>query len=211
MNTDIGATAERPRPGIAAFDFDGTLVRRDTLVPFLARLSGRRRLAAALAAQGRRYRRDRDAAKLDVLRRLTTGIAQERLEELGRDYSVGLHHLLQPDTVARLRWHRTAGHHLLVVSASLGAYLRPLGATLGLDDVIAVELEADDAGRCTGEVRGGVNVNGAEKARALRAWIGAHLPDGVVPEIWAYGDTAGDTELLAMADHPCWVGTYRGD
>ena len=28
------------RPGVAAFDFDGTLARRDTLVPFLRQVRG---------------------------------------------------------------------------------------------------------------------------------------------------------------------------
>jgi len=34
---------------VAAFDFDGTLSTRDNLAPFLRRLVGTRRLAAALA------------------------------------------------------------------------------------------------------------------------------------------------------------------
>ena len=33
------------RPGLAAFDFDGTLARRDTLVPFLRRVRGSTRVA----------------------------------------------------------------------------------------------------------------------------------------------------------------------
>jgi len=29
-------------------------------------------------------------------------------------------------------------------------------------------------------------------------------------ELWAYGDSAGDEELLALADHPTWVGRRAG-
>jgi phosphoserine phosphatase len=29
---------------------------------------------------------------------------------------------------------------------------------------------------------------------------------GAATELWAYGDSAGDRELLAMADHPTRVG-----
>lgn len=193
------------RPGLAAFDFDGTLTKRDTLLPFLARLSGRRRLGAALAAQIRRYRTDQDAAKLDMIRRLTTGIDVDHLELMGRDYAVGLHHRLRPDSMARLRWHRAQGHRLVIVSASLGAYLRPFGATLGFDEVMAVELDADAHGRLTGAVTGGVNTRGPEKARRLGDWIASNFDDTETPEIWAYGDTSGDDELLAMADHPTRV------
>ena len=37
------------RPGVAAFDFDGTLARRDTLVPFLRQVRGTPRVLAAAA------------------------------------------------------------------------------------------------------------------------------------------------------------------
>lgn len=199
------ADSSAPTVGVAAFDFDGTLTRRDTLIPFLGRLVGRRRLAAALAAQVRRYRRDSDAAKLDLLQRLTTGIPAAEFELAGRDYAAGLHHHLRPDSMARLRWHRAQGHRLVIVSASLGTYLRPFGETLGFDEVMAVELDVGADGRLTGQVTGGVNTRGPEKARRLRAWLDATLPEGSVPEIWAYGDTSGDDELLEMADHPTRV------
>lgn len=197
------------RPGVAAFDFDGTLTDRDTLIPFLGRLAGRRRLIGALAAQARRYRSDQDAAKLDVLRRLTTGVDADHFATLGADYAVGLHHRLRPDSMARLRWHRSQGHALVIVSASLDAYLGPLGDTFGFDEVFAVELDRDDQGRLTGEVTGGVNTRGPVKAQRLQAWLEATFGAQGSPEIWAYGDTSGDDELLAMADHPTRV-TRRG-
>lgn len=207
----IEPTEPRPAPttsraGVAAFDFDGTLAERDTLIPFLARAHGRRRVALALAAQARTYRRDQDAAKADMLRRLVTGDDLERLAALGHDYAVGLHHLLRPEMTERVRWHRSEGHRLVIVSASLGVYLRPLGELLGFDQVIGVELEVDDHGRCTGSMVGGANVRGPEKTRRLTAWLdtqGLTRPDY---ELWAYGDSSGDDELLALADHARWLG-----
>ncbi len=197
--------AEGPTVGVAAFDFDRTLTRRDTLIPFLGRLAGRRRLAVALAAQARRYRHDSDAAKLDMLRRLTTDLPHDEFDLAGRDYAVGLHHLLRPDVMARLRWHRDQGHRLVIVSASLGTYLRPFGVTLGVDEVMAVELDVAPSGRLTGQVTGGVNTRGPEKVRRLRAWLAETLPEGATTEVWAYGDSSGDDDLLAMADHPTRV------
>lgn len=197
--------AKRPTIGVAAFDFDRTLTRRDTLIPFLSRLAGRRRLALALAAQARRYQTDQDAAKLDMLRRLTTGTRRDEFDLAGRDYAVGLHHLLRPDMMARLRWHRSQGHRLVIVSASLGTYLRPFGVTLGVDEVLAVELDVAPSGLLTGHVTGGVNTRGPEKARRLTSWLTETVPSDTTPRIWAYGDSSGDDELLAMADHPVRV------
>lgn len=211
MTDHLGISAHQPsrdrpaRPGVAAFDFDGTLTVRDTLIPFLGKLAGHGRLAVALAAQIRRFRSDQDAAKLDVLRRLTAGVPAEDFDRLGREYAPGLHHRLRPDMMARLRWHRSRGHALVIVSASLGTYLRPFGELLGLDGVIAVELDRDDAGLLTGEVTGGVNNRGPEKERRLRAWFVDRFGADATPEVWAYGDTSGDDELLAMADHPTRV------
>ena len=186
---------------VAAFDFDGTLARRDTLLPFLARATGRVALMKSLGAQARTYRRDQDAAKADMLRRLLSGMPSIELETLGRDYAVGLHHLLRPEMAERVRWHRSEGHELVIVSASLGYYLRPLGETLGFDEVIGVEMEIDANGRLTGNMVGS-NVRGPEKARRLTDWFDGHHPEAM----WAYGDTSGDEELLAMADHPLWLG-----
>jgi phosphatidylglycerophosphatase C len=69
-----------------------------------------------------------------------------------------------------------------------------------------VELVADGAGTLTGEVAGGLNNRGAEKAARLQAWLDARFGPGTDVELWAYGDSSGDAELLALAHHPTWVG-----
>lgn len=219
-------TAPEPVRRVAAFDFDGTLVRRDTLLPFLARVAGQRRLAAVLAAEApkavrARMARSRGAApalaavptlhhrddyKVRVLRRVFAGRDAREIHELGRRYAEHVVPLLRPDTMDRLSWHRSQGHELVIVSASLAAYLVPFGQAQGFDHVIAVELAADGDGRLTGELAA-PNVRGPEKATRLRAWHG----DTAV-ELWAYGDSSGDDELLAMADHPTRVQRApRGD
>ena len=121
--------------------------------------------------------------------------------ELGDEYGAYLaREKVRDDTRARLEWHQARQHEIVIVSASLGVYLETVGRLLGVDAVLSTELEVDAAGTCTGRMLGG-NCRGAEKARRLRAYLQS---DDV--EIWAYGDSAGDTELLAMADHPIRVG-----
>ncbi|HEY8524258.1 MAG TPA: HAD-IB family hydrolase [Acidimicrobiales bacterium] len=192
------------RPGVAAFDFDGTLARRDTLVPFLRRACGRRRLSLATARVAPRCR-TRDELKLALLATLFRGWPEERLLELGRTYAASLPALFRPELAERLRWHQDQGHAVVIVSASLAAYLRPLGEALGVDEVLAVELLAAD-GTLTGAVAGGANCRGPGKVERLRAWLDARYGPGAEVELWAYGDSSGDAELLALADHPTWVG-----
>jgi phosphatidylglycerophosphatase C len=85
------------------------------------------------------------------------------------------------------------------VSASLRAYLDEVARRLGVDALLCTELEVDDDGRCTGRMKGG-NCRGPAKATRLRAYLG----DREVT-LWAYGDSAGDREMLALADHPTLV------
>jgi phosphatidylglycerophosphatase C len=201
-----GASEPSParRPGVAAFDFDGTLARRDTLVPFLRQACGNRRVALATARAARRSR-SRDDLKLALLASLFRGWPEARLHDLGRTYSATLPALFRPEIAERVRWHQAEGHAVVIVSASLDAYLRPLGDALGVDGVLAVELMANTDGVLTGAVVGGTNTRGPGKVERLRTWLDGRFGSGTEVELWAYGDSAGDEELLALADHPTWV------
>ncbi len=195
---------DRVRPGVAAFDFDGTLVPGDSLGPFLRHLLGGRAvpaIGASAPAMLAAYRHaGRDGAKAALLSRVLAGMDRATVERVGRSYGPPLRHRIRPAMAQRIAWHRSKGHRLVLVSASLADYLEPFGDAAGFDEVIATRLEVDSAGRLTGRLLG-ANVRGAEKAVRLRAILGS---DPV--ELWAYGDSAGDTEMLAMADHPQLVG-----
>ena len=199
-----GRAEPNDRPGVAAFDFDGTLTVRDMLVPFLIGLAGRRAMVPLLGGAGsellRSGGRSRDAAKATVLRRVMAGRPAIDVAEAGRRYADTLLPRLRPDGLERVRWHQQRGDRVVLVSASLGVYLRPLADELGLDGVEAVELVADADGLLTGAMTG-PNCRGPEKVVRLDRWLeraGLHR-SGI--ELWAYGDSPGDDELLAAADH----------
>jgi phosphatidylglycerophosphatase C len=200
---------------IAAFDFDGTLTRRDTLLPFLARASGPTtfgRTVARVAPDAVRARaglleaevHHRDATKAALLRALLRGRSAAWLQAQGEQYATALPAKLRPEMVEQVRWHRDAGHELVIVSASLATYLEPFARSFGFDHVIAVEMEEHPDGSLTGEMVGG-NVRGEAKAVRLRQWLGGDVPE----MMWAYGNSSGDAELLAMADVPVWVAGRR--
>lgn len=199
------------RAVVAAFDVDGTLTVRDCVAPFLAEVGGRRAVVAALARRplatvGAAVRRDRDRVKELLVGGVLGGRPIGQVERVGEEFAARVHaDWLRDDTVSRLRWHQRTGHLVVLVSASLGPYLRPLGRRLGVDDVLCAEpLRSGDR---FGDGLDGANCRAAEKVRRLDAWLAArHLPDAVV---WAYGDSAGDRELLARADHPLFVKGLR--
>lgn len=205
--TDRGAPLRR----VAAFDFDGTISRRDTLLGFLVEVGGRSLVAGAVARSatdlvaGRRDDARRDAAKADVLGRVLAGQRLANVEAAGRRYAEKVAPTFRPETLEELRRHREQGHETVIVSASLVYYLRPIALALGIDHVIGVEMEVDDRGVLTGALTS-PNVRGPQKEVRLRQWLETTGDGSDVVELWAYGDSSGDEALLAMADHPTWVG-----
>lgn len=196
----------RKVPVVVAFDFDGTLSTRDNFVPFLCRIVGTPTVTQILATSGVRVASHgrsewgRDAVKAEVLRRIFTGYDAERLDKLGRAFAFDImRRHLRAQTVDCVDWHRTQGHRLVIVSASLGVYVRPIAERMRFDAVLASELEVGIDGRLTGRLAG-ANVRGAEKARRLDAWL-----DGEPAYVWAYGDSSGDRELWDRADRPVRV------
>jgi HAD superfamily hydrolase (TIGR01490 family) len=186
---------------VAAFDLDGTLTRHDTLVPFLMRVRGRNAVAGALTAaapvllRAAAGRATRQRAKEALLIRTLNGWWLDELRPVAEEYAHDVvEKELRPDRVARLRWHQEQGHDVLLVSASPELYVAAVGRLLGCTAVLASRLELDRRGRVTGRLFGD-NVRGAEKERLLREWLGA-----APARLWAYGDSDGDTEMLAMAD-----------
>jgi phosphatidylglycerophosphatase C len=192
---------------IAAFDVDGTLTTRDCVRPFLERAAGRRRLVTSLmrrplATIVAAARRDRDRFKEIIVGGALRGKLVTDVERVGEQFAqYVLVNWLRPDTLRRLRWHQQAGHRTVLVSASLAAYLRPLALRLGIDDVLCTD--STRSGDRYGDRLNGLNCRADEKRRRLdqlleeRGWV--HT------EVWAYGDSAGDREMLERADHPVWV------
>lgn len=192
------------KPVVAAFDFDGTLTRRDTLLPFLYRLAGPwgmawRALLLAPTLLGYALRQlPNDVAKEQVLHRFVAGMADEELKRQGQRYARhALPAMLRFDAMTRLAWHRQQGHRCVLISASIEHYVGPWAAANGFDEVLCTRLAVDGQGRLTGHFDG-ANCYGEEKARRLRALLGQ--PEDYV--IHAYGDSRGDREMLAMANHP---------
>ena len=200
------------RPVVVAFDVDGTLTRRDWVVPFLWRL-GATRLVLGLARRAPSViaavaRRDRDRLKALATAAAFHGRSVAAVEQVAAAFGVEIERWLRDDTSGRLSWHRQQGHTVVLVSASYEVYLDVLGRSLGVDAVLATRVASDGA-TYTGALAGD-NCRGAEKLRRLDEWLAAREDvkggrRGVV--LWAYGDSAGDRELLEAADHPVWATT----
>jgi phosphatidylglycerophosphatase C len=196
---------QQARRIVAAFDFDGTITTLDTLRDFVYFAVGRGRFAAGIVRTapwfiGALTRMcGRGPAKARFLAATIGGMTRSELEAAARLYAeTRLPSLVRPEMIARIRDHRQLGHQLVLVSASPTLYLKFWSAQAGFDAVLATELEFRDdkfSGRLASP-----NCWGPEKVRRLRQWFGSDQPCVQ----YAYGDSRGDREMLALADHP-WL------
>ena len=193
---------------VAAFDVDETLTVRDCVVPFMRSVAGFGRLSRVVFSDLRDTfhsvrRRDRDFLKAKFVCGVFEGKNAGDIEARGVQFASKIADgWLRSDVAARMRWHQEQGHVVILVSASLGAYLHPLGDLLEVDAVLCTELEEVD-GILTGKLLG-KNCRGEEKALRVQKWCesaGIHADDLV----YAYGDSSGDLQLLELFSHPTWV------
>jgi phosphatidylglycerophosphatase C len=193
---------------VAAFDVDNTLTVRDCVVPFMKSVGGISRLSKVLLTDiGETFqsvrRRDRDSLKMKFVDGVFAGKDAREVESLGIQFASKVaDKWLRSDVATRMRWHQEQGHVVILVSASLGAYLHPLGDLLEVDAVLCTELEEMD-GLLTGKLVG-QNCRGKEKASRVQKWC---QESGIATEdlVYAYGDSSGDTELLELFSEPTWV------
>ena len=199
-----GAPPETVTGSTAVFDFDGTLTRRDTLIPFLRHALGPGRLRSVVArwmiGNAARPTGDRHRLKEALLAVAFAGMDRQELTLHGRSFAQWLVDTggFRDDAMARLEWHRRQGHRLIIVSASVDAYLQPVAAALGVE-LSCTRLAYDGEGRFTGTLagsncRGPIKVDRLHEMGVDRRWL------------WAYGNSGGDDAMLAFAAHGIRVG-----
>lgn len=188
---------------IAAFDFDCTITTRDTLLPFLYYINSKRTNiinSIKLLPTAVTYKIgliENHFAKEAVLQRFLLRHTYDSLLVKAKEFAT--HRLptyVQPKALQRIRWHQQQGHRCILISAGLEIYLSPWANALQFDDVIATQLAVTEQGFVSGKIAG-KNCFGQEKVNRLLEIVGPK--ENFI--LYAYGDSRGDRELLALADH----------
>jgi HAD superfamily hydrolase (TIGR01490 family) len=186
---------------VAAFDFDGTITTKDTFVPFLYQAFGYERVFKAFVQLAHRALlvglglSNRDKFKEYLMQSLFSGESYAKFSKIGTNYGNTLTSLFRPAALNRVAWHKAHGHRCIMVSASLDLYLNEVVKMLGFDDLLCTMLSHNNQ-VFDGSLKG-KNCRCMEKVDRLQLLLG----DLELIEIYAYGDSAGDREMLAVADH----------
>ena len=193
-------TTQTERPKIALFDFDGTLTHKDSFWAFLKFTHGKAGLLRHFmylwpvlflykAGLLPNYR-----AKKIVFRHFYKNWPAPLFQEKSKLFcSQVLPKILNTKALAKLNWHQKQGHRVVIVSAMFEPVLQPW-CTENQVRLIATKLEIKN-GKITGNFSSG-NCYGQEKVSRIKL-------EGLLenkPFIYAYGDSAGDKPLLALAD-----------
>ena len=203
---------------VAAFDFDGTLTRGGSVWKFLTAMCGRdavvsaghRAVPQAGAGRAVRWCRGRRRPKRRSSSAPWRAGPPTTIAERAAVFGVAHYRRRHRTKVrARLDWHRRQGHRVVVVSASPEYYVRAAAAELGVDGVVATRLEVDERREADGALRGRQLPGAAEAARGSSSGWRPRLARPTAPDgdgrgrrtyLWAYGNSAGDLEMLEAAD-----------
>ena len=197
---------------IAFFDFDGTLIRRDSGVICAVPVMRKGLLTPALFAElvgtwllskaGLRTRAD----AMRVGFRCYAGRSAEELRAIMAElHERHLRAAFSAPMVDRVRAHRAAGDRLVILTASAAFFAEPTARELGFDDLTGTRV-AFAGGRCTGIVDGEILDGAAKLAAARRAAAEAGVE---LSHCTFYSDHVADLPLLEAVGTPVAVGSSR--
>ena len=190
---------------LALFDFDGTLYLYDSFTGFIFYALRKRHIVKRglqilpwiQAYYLKLYPAHRMRPKLYAS--MFKDRDAEEILKLTQDYAQKLILKLNPKLLEQLRQHQELGHEVVLVSASLDLYLKPVCSYLNID-LICSEVEIK-AGKMTGFYQTPDCSNQQKKLRILEEY---KLQD--YAEIYAYGNSYEDEEMLSLATYSYMVG-----
>ena len=184
---------------IVAFDFDGTLTTKDTLLVFIRFAKGSKdfwlgflRFAHLLVLM-KLGLYPNWKAKQKVFAHFFEGMRIEDFNEFCLRFAQDHQHLLRPKGIEALHQALSDGAEVMIVSASIDNWVKPFFENQSIQ-ILGTQIEVKD-GLLTGHFLS-KNCYGQEKVNRILA-LYPHREDY---HLTAYGDSRGDKELLAFAD-----------
>lgn len=190
---------------VAAFDFDGTITTKDTLFDFIAFYHGKAKLIKGLCVLSpiliafKAGIISNSTAKEKLFSFFFKGESADKYNQICQSYANRITSICNQSTLEKINSHKQQNHKLIIVSASNANWIKPWAVSMGFDQVLGTEIEVKDE-KLSGKFSS-PNCYGKEKANRLLALY----PNRSEYVLYAYGDSNGDKELLALADYPTLI------
>lgn len=182
---------------IYAFDFDGTITTKDTLIDFIRYAKG----SMALGLGFMRYAHllvlmkiglyPNYKAKQKFFSHFFKDTTLDDFNALCKAFAASSSHLLRPNAIEAINHAIKEGSEVLIVSASIDNWVQPFFPQV---KVVGTQIEVID-GKLTGRFLS-KNCYGQEKVNRILSLY----PNRHDYHLTAYGDSRGDKEMLAFAD-----------
>ena len=192
---------EKTGKDLALFDFDKTITDRDTFFDFMSYACGRTKvLAVTLKLFPHIFFHlagfiDGGKLKEFFFRKLIGGWKSEELENVAQRYTKErLSQIIRKTALDAIKKHRDNGADIVIVSASPSIWIKYFAKEQGID-LLSTELEVAE-GTVTGKLAG-KNCRGQEKVERIKKQYDLSK----YRNIFAYGDSSGDREMLELANH----------
>lgn len=186
---------------VYAFDFDGTITKRDTLIEFIRFACGTRRmmigfmLYSPLLVLMKFKLFPNWRAKQLLFSHFFKGMTEQRFNELCTDFARQERNILRPAVIELMHKIIDSGGKVVVISASMENWVRPFFTDFG-DSVTVSGTKIDvRSGVVTGNFLT-MNCYGEEKVKRVKALF----PNRRFYKLVAFGDSAGDKALFRYAD-----------
>jgi len=186
---------------IALFDFDGTITTKDSLAEFLCFAIGKRKyyqglfVLAPILLLYKLKLIPNYLAKEKMLSYFFKGYSKEHFNTIALKFSTNeISKIIRPLALEKINWHKTQGHKVVIVSASIESWLKDWCEQYEVE-LIATRLEIKND-ELTGRFET-KNCYGPEKVSRLKSKYSLDT----FSSIYVYGDSRGDKELLELADY----------
>jgi len=190
---------------LALFDFDGTLCSKDSFTGFIFYALSKRHIVT----QGLKILPWIQAYYLNIypahamrpklFKAMFAGADAQVIQALAEQYAFGLISQLHPAIYQQLLKHQQQGDDIAIISASLDLYLAPICQLLDID-LICPQTEIIGQ-QLTGKFSTPDCSSEQKRIRILQKYSLDHYA-----QVYAYGNSKEDLEMLSLADHAYMVG-----
>ena len=209
MPAETAPSPAAPRPRLALFDLDHTLLPIDSDFEwgeFTSRIGWTE--PEEFGRRNAEFFADYQAGTLDI--RAYVRFATEAVRQQGPEAAAAAHArfmqeviapAIRPQALELLRQHQQAGDHVLIITATNEFVTRPIAQALGVAELLATELERDTQGWFTGNVAGEPNMREG-KVRRMEQWLAQRQWGWGDVHSTFYSDSTNDIPLLEKVDTP---------
>ena len=137
-------------------------------------------------------------------RQYLAGTSWSKIEELSKEISEShLVEYISDDALKQIKWHKSQGHRLVMVTATLWPLAKPIAEKLGFDEYYASDVPLTPSGQVRGTEKGKIIPRRKGKIEVVEKDAKANNID--LSKSWGYGNSKADTYFMQLCGNPITI------